>query len=945
MDARETEVGTAAEFGRYRLRGRQSEVATLRNHLAALSRGMGATVLIQGSPGIGKTRMLTEARHMAEETGLRVMCGGGDPDGQTIPFGALLGALHSGPDRILPADAVQAAPATSAKRYWLLQELHEHLERAALTAPLVIIIDDLQWCDEGTFLALRTLPQRLSMHPILWILAARTGPLTPDVRATISALSLPGGHLLTLGPLSGKAVAAMTGDLLAATPDFGILQLAQRAEGRPLLLNELINGVLDEGAVTITDGVARLAQRSLPLRFHASIQHRLEQVSPPARKAAQIASVLGRTVSIDQLAELTGEPAVTLLEPLEELLSADLLTESDGTLVFSHDLIREAIQAALPATLRKALRRQAVDLRLDHGVPVAQIAADLAETAEPGDDTAIALLRQAARDLAATAPSAAVEMSRRAIELSALDPLRQAGFIAEALPLFSRTGRAGEAVALAESALRRPLPVDVEAGIRLGLTLVANQNSFTEAVRQGRAGVALPGLPPRIRAQLMAMLAFNLALVDAEEIAEAESLLPAALAAADQAADQASRATLLSVGSIIADHRLDIRRALDLADQAVAALRDVRHTDVLWMPGVWKTVLLSRLGRVEEALEEAADGVRKAQHQGQANLLRLWGRVRCRVYLDAGRLCDARAEAEAVLAMSDELGPGDFDDITARYVLGRVALHTGDPRELARGREFADAIMRVEAGQIRRAGAWLAAQVAADGGDHTRAMELTAEAARSYHRPTSSLSCPADPADEPVLVRMALRAGDRARATLVTEFAEIRHHNNPGIPIYAATALHARALVDGDADLLVRAVERYREIPRPLVLAGALEDTGTIPNLDAALRLYEQSEAEHDAARVRDRLKGMGERRSRAVSGRPTEGWDSLTASELQIVRLVAGGATNKQVADQLFLSPHTVSTHLWHAFTKLGISSRVELTRLVLEHDSATAYGPAERT
>ncbi|MEV4012529.1 helix-turn-helix transcriptional regulator [Nonomuraea angiospora] len=72
------------------------------------------------------------------------------------------------------------------------------------------------------------------------------------------------------------------------------------------------------------------------------------------------------------------------------------------------------------------------------------------------------------------------------------------------------------------------------------------------------------------------------------------------------------------------------------------------------------------------------------------------------------------------------------------------------------------------------------------------------------------------------------------------------------------------------------------------------------------------------------------------MSGRPTAGWDSLTASELQIVRLVAGGATNKQVADRLYLSPHTVSTHLWHAFTKLGISSRVELTRLVLEHEAA---------
>jgi DNA-binding CsgD family transcriptional regulator len=935
VNARETKAGAASEFGQYRLRGRQSEVTALRACLAALSRGRGATVLIQGSPGIGKTRMLAEARHMAEEAGLRVIHGGGDPDAQTIPFGALLGALHTGGERILPAQAVQAAPATSSGRYWLLQELQEYLERAALAAPLVIAIDDLQWCDEGTLLALRTLPQRLSPHPLAWILAARTGPLTPDARATISALNLPGGHLLTLAPLAGKAVAAMTGDLLAATPDRGILELAQQAEGRPLLINELINGVLDEGAVTVADGVARLTHRRLPLRFHASVQHRLEQVSPAARKAAQIASVLGRTVSLDQLAELTGESAVALLEPLDELLMADLLTESDGALVFSHDLIREAIQAALPATLRKALRRQAVDLRLAQGIPVVRIAADLAETAEPGDGAAVGLLRQAARDLAIVTPSAAVEMSRRAIELSALDPMRQAGLIAESLTLFTRTGRVGEALALAETALRRPLPVDVEAGIRLGLALVAGQQSFTEAVRHSRAGIALPGLPPRTRAPLMSLLAFNLALIDAEEIAEAEGLLPEALATADQAADLASRATLLGVSSIVAEHRLDVHRALDLAGQAVAASRDARRTDVLWLPGVWKSLLLSMLGRVEEALAQADDGVRRARHHGQADQLRLWCMARCRIYLDAGRLGDARAEAEAVLAMSDELGPGNFDDITARYVLGRVALNTGDPEELARGEEFAASIMRVEAGQIRRAGAWLAAQVAAEGGDHARAMELTTEAAGSYHRPASALSCPADPADEVALVRLALRAGDRSRAVLVTEFAETRHRLNADIPIFAATALHARALVDGDDALLDRAVELYGDIPRPLVLAAALEDTGTVGHLDTALRLYEQAEAEHDATRVRDRLKGLGERRSRAVSGRPTAGWDSLTASELQIIRLVAGGATNKQVADRLYLSPHTVSTHLWHAFTKLGVSSRVELTRLVLEHEA----------
>ncbi|MFI7454075.1 hypothetical protein ACIBQX_41755 [Nonomuraea sp. NPDC049714] len=102
----------------------------------------------------------------------------------------------------------------------------------------------------------------------------------------------------------------MAGDLPAATPDLAMLRMAQQAGGRPLLLTELINGVLDEGGVTVTDGVARLSRQRLPLRFHASVQHRLEQVSPQAKQIAQIASVLGRTVSLDQLAELIGPGSV-----------------------------------------------------------------------------------------------------------------------------------------------------------------------------------------------------------------------------------------------------------------------------------------------------------------------------------------------------------------------------------------------------------------------------------------------------------------------------------------------------------------------------------------------------------------------------------------------------------------------------------------------------------
>jgi DNA-binding CsgD family transcriptional regulator len=106
--------------------------------------------------------------------------------------------------------------------------------------------------------------------------------------------------------------------------------------------------------------------------------------------------------------------------------------------------------------------------------------------------------------------------------------------------------------------------------------------------------------------------------------------------------------------------------------------------------------------------------------------------------------------------------------------------------------------------------------------------------------------------------------------------------------------------------------------------------------LGRALELYAHAGASWDAGRVRRRLRALGIRHRLAPVAPPRQGWSGLTKSELDVVRLVAQGLTNRQTAERLFLSPHTVSNHLRHAFTKLGITSRVELARLAARHDNA---------
>jgi DNA-binding CsgD family transcriptional regulator len=187
-----------------------------------------------------------------------------------------------------------------------------------------------------------------------------------------------------------------------------------------------------------------------------------------------------------------------------------------------------------------------------------------------------------------------------------------------------------------------------------------------------------------------------------------------------------------------------------------------------------------------------------------------------------------------------------------------------------------------------------------------------------------------DVGDEVVLTRMALRGGAHDTAERAVLAAERRAAANPGYAVAAAVARHARGLLDRDEAALRDAVRLLDGTERPLLLASAREDLArvvaadrpreAIALLDEALLAYGPAGAEHDAARARRRLRELGVRRRRTLGPPgPREGLAGLTPTERAVVRLVAEGRTNQQVATRLFVSPHTVNTHLRNAFTKLG--------------------------
>ena len=149
---------------------------------------------------------------------------------------------------------------------------------------------------------------------------------------------------------------------------------------------------------------------------------------------------------------LDRQPA-SLMSAVEEAVRADLLVEDGEQLRFRHDLLREATRQSLPQSLRRAMERQSASIMLGMGAAPAEVATQLARSAEPGDREAISALRQAAQSVGHSDASAAADLSKRALELLAADDAEHGSLVAETVELLNRASRYEEAEELAAAAL------------------------------------------------------------------------------------------------------------------------------------------------------------------------------------------------------------------------------------------------------------------------------------------------------------------------------------------------------------------------------------------------------------------------------------------------------------------------------------------------------------
>ena len=917
------------------IRGRVAELETIGSMVTAVAAGQGGVLVIEGPPGIGKSRLLTEVVRLAEKAGLRTLFGEAFEYQQTVPFFSLFMATLNASPPVGDGDALRQLGSSADLHYWVVHDLADAIRAAAAESPLVIVLEDVHWADNSTALALLSLARVSPDVPVLWVLTARTGAGGPAMQATLSALRHDDATFLRLAAITPDAVAAMIQDAIRTKADASLLNLAAKAHGNPFLVTEMVRGLGEEGRLDFSHGRAVANGQGLPRRLGASMQQRLDLLTTDASEVVRVAAVLPDRFSAALLAEMLERSPTSLLSALNEAVRADLFVEDGEHLRFRHDLLREATRQSLPQSLRRAMERQSASVMLRMGAAPAEVAMQLARSAEPGDREAIEALTRAAQSVGHNDAGAAADLSKRALELMAAHTPDHGPLVADTVEWLNRAGRHGEAEELAVAALSAAATPEEEAEIRLRLP-AHTRHSTQQRVAENRRALELSNISEVTRARHLAWLAYNVAMQD-----KAGQLRSAAVDAGDAAARTGDpEATILSgIAFALVDvgegHRI---RALARLDELCSLAYPNDAALAHRYAAMHRAILLTVVGRLDEATTHIADGKAQATREGNAMVHDMWAILSAIVHLVAGRLSAARELAEP-LPLPQPTGASE-PDLLRIVVMASVAIRTDDRNLLQQMIDNARDAYSSGSPAIRRGAAYVLALAAWQ-------RENVHEAVRWLGGDIVLLGTPLQSYALDRLIfsaRVASAAGDAGLRARVLEAVELLDRERPAVPLLAAVAGHARAVLERDADALVAVAAALRASPRPLLYAGAAEDAGThlvdaqrtpeaLDHLNAAFDTYVACGATADARRVGRALRQLGTER-RITQPRARTGWDSLTDAELTVVNLIAQGATNRAVADQLHLSPHTVKTHVRNAFAKLDITSRTQLKQFAHRTD-----------
>ena len=408
---------------------RDREVAALTEALDDLgARRDGGLVLVQGAPGIGKTRLLQEAERLAVVRGVQPLGSRATQLETAYAFGVVRQLLEpelgGGELRTGLLDGVAGAARGvfdleeegRADGFAVLHGLHRLVATLAAEGPLLLCVDDAQWCDAASLRFLAYLGRRLRGLPALLVVAVRTGGDELRQEAPLAELSLE-PHAVVLRPdaLTPVATAELVARTLTTAPAALFNQACHRTTaGNPLLLSQLLRALAADGVrpdAAHADRVVAVGSRAVSSTVLARLRGLPESVVEVARAVA----VLGDGPTLPVVARLAGLSEESTAEGWSALTRAQVLTD-DLPLAFVHPIVREAIHQSLPTVERgRWHERAAATLRSLHASDE-QVAAHLLLAPPRADDAVVGLLRAAAQSASDRgAPESAVTYLRRAL--------------------------------------------------------------------------------------------------------------------------------------------------------------------------------------------------------------------------------------------------------------------------------------------------------------------------------------------------------------------------------------------------------------------------------------------------------------------------------------------------------------------------------------------------
>jgi DNA-binding CsgD family transcriptional regulator len=930
------------------LRGRDQELDTVRRYLEETRGGTGSVIVIEGSPGLGKTRLVEECAAAARAMSLQVGRGTAEPGRSVDDLHALFDALFDGHPPLADRQAMSDLHALPEFLFWLLQEVQAVIEEVALRAPLLLCLDDLHWAGATCGVAMRQLPARLAALPVVWVMTFRPNQGLPEIQRAKAALIESGAEHIRLAPLEREAVAQVGADILGVEADDGLLCKAARAQGNPFLLVEFFRGLRDDHLVSFESGRASLVEDRLPERVGVTMRRRLSLMDPTSERVATLACGLGRRFTLHDLAAMTDISVPSLLPPVNELLQADIFAAEDSYLTFRHDLIREAVRGSLAGPVRRAVDRHAADVLISLGALPTEVAVQLAESAQPGDSVAIETILKAAEILSNSDPGGAAKLAERALDLAPhRHPLRGPLVACRAVCLFA-AGRADEAKRFADSALAQALPAEEQARVRYSVSSMFDLSPVVRA-ESARAGLAIPSLPAELQASLSASLYHSLSVAGYAE--EALEVRGNARRAAEQSTDPASWLLFGVPDAGVQYQSLEFERALETVTDAVGRDHRGREDPRARLGQILRSWTLAALDRFDEALQMLNEEIIAAQQDRQNWALRVFETTRGRLALQMGDLSEAAVALENRFTLEEAHLIAGTLHAPAVVALGKLKIHVADETGAVEVAEIAKAMLHSDTPYVRYHAAWYLALFSLSQSD-----PMGAHVWLSSLGPDERLKMfplyPHEVTDDAERVRIATAVGDAELAEEAISLAQRRADKNPGVLSCQAAIAHCRGIWNESGDDLTLAASLYNDGKRPLAYASALEDlgrvltqhgdnAGAVKTLDKALTVTNEVGAIWDSARVRSRLRRLGVRHRPSAVERPKTGLESLTKAEAAVARLAAEGNTDRQIAEKLFVSPHTAHTHLRHIFEKLGVNSRVHLSRIIDNRYGAPATEP----